>query len=331
MVKILYVERSPGPFISIEKVFREIADGLPERFARSFQQMPYGWNVWGTIRNLLFFRPARADIYHITGHVHYIALRLPPERTVLSIMDVRFALLEKGLRRWVLKKLYLDWPLKRMRYVTTISEQVRSEIVELTGCDPDRIRVLDLPLLQHLQVTAEKPFEEGKPTILQVGTMANKNLPRLAEALNGIDCKLIVVGELAAEQRESIELNGIEMENHVGVSDEKIRELYDLSDIVAFCSTYEGFGLPIIEAQAMRKPVVTSDIEPMRSVAGEGACLVDPFSVESIRRGVVSLIEDPERRRECVEAGQRNIERFRTTEVANQYARLYDDVMAALQ
>lgn len=331
MAKVVYVERSPGPFVSIEKVFREIAANLPRRFKFEFQPLPFGWKVYESIRNVLFFRPMEADIYHVTGHVHYIALRLPPERTVLSIMDVRFVVLNSGLRRWILKKLYLDWPLRRMRYVTTISEKIKEEIVEISGCDPARIRVLDLPLLSHIQTSAEPSFNEANPTILQVGTMPNKNVERLASALRGIGCKLVIVGELDAGQRRALKENGIEFENHVGVRDETIRGLYEAADLVTFCSTYEGFGLPIIEAQAMKKPLITSEIEPLKGVAGGGARLVDPFSVDSIRKGVISMINDPERRKAVIEAGLENVKRFDSEQVSAQYATLYDEILKSLR
>ena len=327
MRKILYVERSPGPFISIEKVFREIARHLPDAFERSFQQLPYGWRALDTFRNLVAFRPEPADVYHITGHVHYIALRLPPERTVLSIMDVRFVLLNRGLRRWVLSKLYLEWPVRRMKYITAISDKVKEEIVELTGCRPEKIRVLDLPLMSHIETLGERPFDAERPRILQIGTMANKNVERLAEALRGIPCLLTIVGELSDGQKAELARHSVEFENHVGVSDEKIRELYSQADIVTFCSTYEGFGLPIIEAQAMRKPLVTSNISPLKDVAGSGACLVDPFSPESIREGLLALIRSEELRKGVVEAGLKNIGRFDPKAVSSRYSALYEEVL----
>src|ERR1041384_2079245 len=88
--KILFVERKFNEFVSIEKAFREIAAGLSDKFESEFQQLPFGNSVADLIKNILFFRKKEARIYHVTGHVHYIALLFPRKRTVLSIMDLGY-------------------------------------------------------------------------------------------------------------------------------------------------------------------------------------------------------------------------------------------------
>ena len=327
---ILYVERRPNKFVSLEKAFREIASSLTERYSTAFQQLPFSSRVYDLIRNLLFFKAPPADIYHVTGHVNFIALRLPPERTVLSIMDCRFVHMNSGLKRLLLKKLYLDLPVRRLRYVTAISEKVREEIIELTGCSPDKVRVLDLPLLSHFNDGARKEFNSEKPTILQVGTMENKNIPNLAKALSGISCKLVIIGELSEAQLNALSSAGIEYENLIGITDEELQDVYGSADLVAFCSTYEGFGLPIIEAQAMVKPVVTSNLSPMTETAGTAACFVDPFDPRSMRKGFSMVIEDPSYREQLVRFGIENVKRFQPSTVGKQYEVLYDEMLNAI-
>jgi glycosyltransferase involved in cell wall biosynthesis len=96
--------------------------------------------------------------------------------------------------------------------------------------------------------------------------------------------------------------------------------------MVLFASTYEGFGLPIIEAQATGRPVVTSRVTAMPEVAGDGACLVDPYDVASIRSGVLRVLGDRGYRDSLVHRGFENVRRFEPGRIAAQYARLYEEV-----
>lgn len=325
--KVLYIERKPHDFVSIERAFRRIADGLSERFRPEFQQMRYGNRFVDTIRNLLFFRKRKADIYHITGHIHYIALCFSPRNTVLSIMDIRFLQNESRLRRSVLKFLYLDMPVKRLRYITAISEATRREIIAATGCDESKVRALDLPLPLDIPDGETMPFNSAMPTILQVGTMKNKNIENLARALAGIECRVRIIGRLDEEQLSALKAHNIDYTNVYDLSDDEVREEYVRADMLAFCSLYEGFGLPIIEAQSMRKPVITSNFSPMVETSGNAAYLADPHSPESIRKGILKIINNAEFREQLIAAGLENVGRFQPERVAQQYADLYDEMI----
>jgi len=325
--KVLYVERKAHEFVSIEKAFRQLAACISDRFETGFQQLPHGFSFADTIKNLLLFKKQKADVYHITGHVHYIALLFSPRNTVLSIMDLRFLDTKPGLRRFLLKKLYLDLPVKRLRYITAISEQTRQEILFHTKCSEEKVRTLDLPLLDHIRSEVSAPFNQNTPRILQVGTMPNKNVPNLARALNGLTCKLVIIGRMDDALNSVLQENRIDCENRFDLSDAELRNEYEQADIVAYCSTYEGFGLPIIEAQSMRKPVITSDLSPMKETSGGAAILIDPADFLSIREGIQKIIDDSTFRSELIEAGIRNIERFSPKTVVSGYEALYSEIL----
>jgi glycosyltransferase involved in cell wall biosynthesis len=98
------------------------------------------------------------------------------------------------------------------------------------------------------------------------------------------------------------------------------------SDLLLFPSTYEGFGMPILEAQATGRAVVTSDVASMPYVAGDAACLVNPFSVDSIREGVLKVITEASYRDDLVAKGLENVYRFRPEVIVNSYFDLYREI-----
>jgi glycosyltransferase involved in cell wall biosynthesis len=327
--KILFIERKFWEFVSIEKVFEQIARNLNrEKFEASFTKVSYGNNILGILKNLLFFRKAEADIYHITGHIHYLALVLPRKKTVLTIHDLRFLQTKKKIRRYILKKLFLDLPVKKLKYVTAISETTKNEIVANTGCDADKIKVIENPLDENFSVTENKrEFNENCPTILQIGTMENKNIPNLVKALEAIKCKLVIIGRLNEQQSELLQSTELIFENRFDLNDSEIKSEYEQADIVSFCSTYEGFGLPIIESQAMRKSVITSNLSPMKEVSGGAAYLADPNDYLSIREGILQIIGDKNYREKLIRDGVKNISRFKSQNIAQKYEELYRKIL----
>ena len=330
--KVLYIERKPYENVSIEKVFRQISKSLDrEKFEVLFQTLPYLNDTLGTLKNLLFFRKRNADIYHITGHNHYIALLFPKRTTVLTIHDTGILRIRKGWRRYLIKKINFELPLKKLKYITTISEATKRDLIALFKCPPEKIRVIENPLqeyLRQLEFSTETDKKNFKcPTILQIGTAQNKNLYNLFSALENIECRLVIVGKLDAALKEFLKLKRINYENKFNLSDEEIRDEYLKTDIVTFCSTFEGFGLPIIEAQAMLKPVITSNISPLKEVAGNAALLVDPHDIISIREGFLKMISDEKYRQELIVKGFVNVKRFDAAAVAALYESIYSEII----
>ena len=93
-----------------------------------------------------------------------------------------------------------------------------------------------------------------------------------------------------------------------------------------FPSIYEGFGMPIIEGQTIGRVVITSDISPMKDVAGNGALLVNPFSVESIREAYLQIINDKDLRSRIIEKGKENAQKYAVEKIAKQYVKIYKTI-----
>lgn len=330
-ITVQFIERGFADTPSIERVFRQIAAALDNKGVRStFGKLPYGNGLVSILRNMVAYRAADADIYHITGHAHYMALVLPADKTVLTIHDAGILRLRHGIRRYILKKLLFDWPIRRLRRVTAISDATKDELVQVTGCDADKIRVVGNPVPADY-CYVEREFDAERPIVLLIGTAPHKNLERSIEALKGINCRIRILGELSTAQRRLLDDGGYQYSAESGLDNAEMRTEYENADIVLFCSLFEGFGMPIIEGQACGRPVITSDLSPMRNVAGAGAVLVNPESVHEIREAVCRLIADPGLRGSLIKKGLENVVRYWADTIAEQYLEIYREIAAGIK
>lgn len=320
----IYRKRRAGAF-SIENLFQSVAGELRKQ-GLTVIDYEVGSRAH-LLADVWALRGLKADIYHITGDVNYLAFFLPRSRTVLTIHDIGhylFAL--RGWRKLLYRWLWLSGPMHMARWLTAVSTVTRSYIVEHLGYPAERITVVD-NCHHPIYRPTFKSFDSGSPRILQVGTKPYKNVPRLIRALQGIPCRLVLIGEFDSEIIAAQDETGVVIENHVGISQQTLFEQYLAADLVAFVSIGEGFGLPIIEAQAMARPLITANIPPMSVAAGNGACLADPLDVASIRAGILRLIQDADYRDGVIKNGLSNVADYSPERVAGKYIEVYKTLL----
>ncbi len=266
------------------------------------------------------------DLVHQTGDIHYAVLGIWRCPVVLTIHDLRFLEESRGLKQILFWWLWLYLPCLRASRITVISEFTKNRLLAMCRVNPAKVRVIPNCVAAEF-VPQDKPWNTKKPCLLLVGTTPNKNLDRIAEACQGLQVKLSILGPLDDDQKIALNARELEYESFQGLSKSGVVQLYQACELVVFVSTYEGFGMPILEAQAVGRPVLTSDISPMREVAGDGALRVDPANIVSIRSGLLRIISEPELRYTLVKAGFQNVARYSAASIAAQYAALYNEVL----
>lgn len=322
VVCLIFRKKDPL-FFSIEKVFLILIQPMQMVFDIRQKTVPhYSSSPKNIFSNINAVKKCRADVYHVTGDIHYAVLGLPRKKTVLTIHDCVFLLHTSGIKKAILKWFWLTTPVRRAAIITTISEKSKSEIIGHTGCRPEKIMVIPNAIGEYIYYE-KKEFNEQRPVILFVGSTPNKNLLRVIAALKDIPAQLHIIGRVGEEARLLLQGNGIEYRQSAHLNEQELAVCYNDADLVLFPSTYEGFGLPILEGQKAGRPVVTSDLSPMKEVAGGAACLVDPYSIESIRSGVLKVIMDKAYRDELLEKGRRNVKHYEKEAIAEQYLACY--------
>lgn len=321
LIHLIY--RKPNTaFHSIENVFNTLLPFLKV----DKTELPYtSSGILNRWRNISFTKRLNSELFHITGHDHYLILGLLRKKTILTIHDIEALKRSTGIKSFLLKKLWFDWPIKYATCITTISEFSKNEILSLSNYKTP-IQVIHNPLTLPIEHTP-KQFNTNCPNILHIGTKQNKNLNRLIMAIKDIKCHLTIIGELDINQTKLLHSNEINYTSKTNLSNKEMIEEYINCDILAFVSTYEGFGLPIIEAQACGRVVISSNIASIPEIADNGALLVNPLDVNDIKNGFNQLINNSKLRDELISKGLENVKRFQPEIIANQYWQLYDSIL----
>jgi glycosyltransferase involved in cell wall biosynthesis len=212
-------------------------------------------------------------------------------------------------------KLLLWASAHRARRLIAVSESTRQDLVRVYGLSPERISVVlhgVEPEFFTLDRTRTEPF------VLCVSTLhPHKNLDRLirAYARRKRDWLLTIAGmrgffagaldalimELGVQ--DSVRLTG-------WIPRDELLQLYSRAQALVYPSTFEGFGMPVLEAMAAGIPVACSDIPPLREVAGEAALFFDPLSEDAVASALDRITTDAQLRARLALEGPERARRF---------------------
>jgi len=331
-MRVTFYQRRPqGANFSVERLFSDVRNALPDSVnARVAVSRFPSRGFFRRIYNMLEAVSRQGDINHITGDVHFLTYFLSGKRTLLTILDLVSAHRLKGWRRAVFLFFWYWLPVRRAKLVSVISEFTRQELLSHVNIDPARVRIVPACVSGDFSPDP-KEFNSANPVILQIGSGQNKNIERVIQALKGISCHYRIIGKLNSCQLSALQNCGISHSSVSNISNPEVADEYRRCDMLVFASTYEGFGLPILEAQATGRPVVAGAVCSMPEVAGQSACLVDPFDVDSIRAGILKVIENRTCREELVRLGFENVKRFSAEKIALQYTDIYMELLADLR
>jgi glycosyltransferase involved in cell wall biosynthesis len=258
------------------------------------------------------------DVLFVPAHTLPI-IHKPGLKTVMTVHDLGAEYLPKmhQLKQQLYLKYITHYQLRSSSKLIAVSQATKDDLVEKVGIDPKRIEVVYEGFNKDLINKIDIKGNSKEQYYLFVGTIQpRKNLERIIEAFSRQTSvfSLLIVGGKGWLLDEIYKLpKKLDIEERVKflgrVPDEKLASLYKNAEALLFPSLFEGFGLPILEAQSLGCPVITSNLSSMPEVAGKGAILVDPYDIDDIVKGMMRL-QAVGSRQQLIKKGFENIKRF---------------------
>lgn len=297
------------------------------------------WRSYSIAQDL---KKYQIQIYHGLSNELPLSFPLSDIKSVVTIHDVIYRLYPHYyplIDRLIYDK-KVELACKKSDRVIVTSYQTKSDLSIYYNVDPGKVEVVYQSVVMP-EVNAEKHFEHAQkfnlllPYFLFVGRIEErKNLLNSLKAfkeLNHPDLKFYVVGTggrykevCEAYAEEHLKGRVVFYEN---VSNVELSSFYKYSLALIYASYYEGFGIPILEAQMMRTPVITSQYGCFQEIGSVAALYVKPDDISSIAEAMQKVITDMSLRSELQACGLENVKRFTPQQFATDLMAVYQSLL----
>lgn len=286
----------------------------------------------------------KLDVYHGLSHELPRNIEKTGIKTVVTIHDliyIRYPGYFKKMDRIIYDRKFRH-ACRVADRIHAISEQTKQDLIAYFAVPAEKIAVIyqsvnpvfSVPADDGLKLRIRKKYQLPERFILTVGTVEpRKNLMALLEGMvaENIKLPLVVVGKFTDYQQKVLKfieanLNRLQVLFLSGVQDEELAVIYQMAEVLVYPSVFEGFGLPVAEAQASGCPVITSKTSSLPETAGEAALYINPENPEEIGQAIATVLSDHTLRESLIAKGKINALRFTPEKFANQLEQLYNSI-----
>lgn len=260
-----------------------------------------------------------------------------PKKSVATIHDLTWKIMPSiytPIKRFF-SKLTVDRAIKHATKLVAVSEQTKKDLIKYFDVPDEKIEVVYHALNKNfITSSAEPSFKIQSPYFLFVGRIeSRKNILNIIKAYSlftktNQEIKLVLVGSPGNQYKKALDLvqnlklaKSIIFLNYVDLKD--LVSLYKNSVAFVFPSFYEGFGVPILEAFALKTPVITSALGSMKEIACDAALLVNPKDPSDISRAMIKIISEPSLKNNLIEKGKDRLQDFSWEKSADKMINLW--------
>tara|TARA_Y100000590_G_scaffold178313_1_gene203450 strand:+ start:1799 stop:2914 length:1116 start_codon:yes stop_codon:yes gene_type:complete len=273
-------------------------------------------------------------VHHFGGYLPLLSPR-PAAVTVhdLQPLDIpkNFSLLKRLYFKFVLPK-----SIKRADLVVTVSDAVSEQIHKKFEISKEHLRVVPIGIKR---IRTEHTEQIGPPTILYpASTYPHKNHVTLIKAFARLsdknpEVRLVFTGapgKAELQVRKEIEKSGVGQRISLlgRVSSQEMEGLLNSASIMAFPSTYEGFGIPVLEAMAAGIPVVAARGTPAANLLGKNSLTVQHYDDEAWSVALSKLLNDKDLRDRLVLEGFKQANKYTYQNSAQQLLETWHQLVA---
>jgi glycosyltransferase involved in cell wall biosynthesis len=259
------------------------------------------------------------------------------EYKVPSLSKIRFMLWRRRIKG-----------MKNAQKIVAVSMRTAEDISESLGISPSRVVVNYEGIGSHFRpvpinsigwkAAQLEGLKKNYCLLMHVGSnIRRKNIPVLMMAVTvlkqrGIPVKLVKVGNNLYDDGYGPAIAEMKLDNDIiqlgRVTEQELVELYNTCDVFLFPSKYEGFGRPLIEAQACGIPCIVSNSSCLREIGGEGAAYHDADDPEEIADNCLRILTDSSFKQTLIIKGQTNARKYTPEQHAIGLVEIYKSVLS---
>ena len=227
--------------------------------------------------------------------------------------------------------------------ILTDSENTKQDILEYYGIAENKVAVISLGVEERFRkIDVPSAIAQLKATyrivasqvVLYVGSIhTRRNIEQLVRAFRLVcqkisDVQLILIGKREYPYLDITRLvQELDLAEKIIVAgyshDDDLPLLYNLADLFIYPSSYEGFGLPPLEAMACETPVITAQNSSLPEVVGDAAVFVDPFNIREMADAMYQVLKDENLRRDMILKGRLQSRKFSWERTAKETLAVY--------
>ena len=285
----------------------------------------------------------KIDIYHgLSGEIPRDLYKTPIKSVVTmhDLIFLRYPELYKPADRFLYKKKF-KYAAEHADQIIAISDQTKRDLMEFLQVPSSKIETiyqgchpafkLEKSATQLAEV--QQKYKLPQDFVLNVGTIEpRKNAFQIVKAIEHTSIPLVIIGKettYTAEIKKYIAAKNLQdkvlFRKVEGMED--LATIYKLAKVFVYPSTFEGFGIPIIEALYSGTPVVTTNSGVFPEAAGPFSYYVNPQDTEEIAYAIQSILDSTQMQQEMAVKGLEYVQRFNDEKLAMQWMDCYQNLL----